>query len=170
MVDTFTMAPLPLFAISGASSATRKYGALTLSEYTLSNSSSVVSCVGPNGKAPALLIRISTWSEFDRSSGQFARARRVSKVRRNKIRVVSCCADFRSRLLAALYIAAYDQDMDAKLRQFIGRRPANTARSSCNECSRRIDSHLKFPFQSWGRTYWMKASNAWPRRLEQGPL
>ena len=28
---------------------TRKYGALTLSEYMLSNASSVVSCVDPNG-------------------------------------------------------------------------------------------------------------------------
>src|SRR5215471_9307512 len=49
------MAPLPRCAISGASAATRKYGTLTLSAYTRSNMSSVVSCVGSNGKIPALL-------------------------------------------------------------------------------------------------------------------
>ena len=47
-------------------------------------------------------------SEFDRSSRHFARARRISQVRRNKIRFASCCTDFRNRLLAALGIAAYD--------------------------------------------------------------
>ena len=55
-------------------------------------------------------------SELDRSSRHFARARRVPKVRRNKIRFASCCADFRNRLLPALRIAAYDYDVDAKLR------------------------------------------------------
>jgi hypothetical protein len=86
-------------------------------------------------------------SEFDRSSRHFARSRRVSKVRRNKIRFASCCADFVNRLPAALHITAYDQDMDVKLGQFIGCRPANTARSSCNKCCRRISGHLQFPFQ-----------------------
>jgi len=45
-----------------------------------------------------------------------------------------------------LQIAAYDQDMDAKLGQLIGCRPANTARSSCNKGTRRIGNHLQFPF------------------------
>src|SRR5205807_7252793 len=95
-------------------------------------------------------------SERDRSSRHFARSRRVSKVRRNKIRFASCCADFGNRLLAALYITAYDQDMDAKLGQFIGCRPANTARSSCNKCCQRISSHLQFPFQfSSNGTYFL---------------
>src|SRR5206468_12415903 len=34
IVERFTIAPLPLLAISGASSATRKYGTFTLSEKT----------------------------------------------------------------------------------------------------------------------------------------
>jgi len=46
-------------------------------------------------------------SELDGSSGHFARARRVLKVRRNKIRFASCGADFCNRLLAAFSIAAY---------------------------------------------------------------
>jgi hypothetical protein len=75
-----------------------------------------------------------TASELDRSSGHFARARRVSKVRRNEIRSGSYCADFRNRLLAALRIAAYDYDMHPKLAQFIGCRPADPTRSSCNKC------------------------------------
>jgi len=53
--------------------------------------------------------------ELDGSSGHFPRARRVSKIRRNKIRFASCRTDFRNRLLAAFRIAAYDYDMDAKL-------------------------------------------------------
>src|SRR3989441_2523584 len=77
------MAPLPLFAISGASAATRKYGALTLSEYTLSKTSSVVSCVGPNGKIPALLIKISTWP-FPSSTALLATARALDASRRSE--------------------------------------------------------------------------------------
>src|SRR5207249_6723372 len=49
IVERFTIAPLPLLAISGASSATRKYGTSTLCEKTRSNCSSDISCVGPNG-------------------------------------------------------------------------------------------------------------------------
>src|SRR5438094_3114012 len=75
-------------------------------------------------------------SEFDRSSRHFARSRRVSKVRRNKIRLASCCADFGNRLLATFDVASYDQDMDAKLRQLIDCRPSNTARPSRYECCR----------------------------------
>src|SRR5712691_9504060 len=76
------MAPLPLFAISGASAATRKYGTLTLSAYTLSNTSSVVSCVGPNGKTPALLIRISTWP-LPSSTALLATSRALDASRRS---------------------------------------------------------------------------------------
>src|SRR5947207_985011 len=47
-------------------------------------------------------------------------------------------------------MAAYDYDMDAKLRQFIGCRPANTARSSCNKYCQRIGSHLESPIQILG--------------------
>ena len=65
-------------------------------------------------------------SELDRSSGHFARARRVAKVRRNKVRLASCCADVRNCLLAALRIAAYDYDMDTKLGQLIGYRPSQS--------------------------------------------
>src|SRR5207244_6619866 len=89
-------------------------------------------------------------TELDRSSGHFARAGRVSKVRRNKIRFASCCADFRNRLPPALGIAAYDNDMDSKLGQFGGCRPANPARSSCNQCCRRIGSHLPFLIRDFG--------------------
>src|SRR5262252_952057 len=142
MVEILTMAPVPRCAISGASAATRKYGTLTLSAYTLSNTSSVVSCVGPNGKIPALLIRISIWPLLSSTAlWATARARRVAKLRRDKIGFASCGADVRNRLLAAFCIAAYDDDMDAKLGQFIGCRPANTARSSCNKCCQRIGSH-----------------------------
>jgi hypothetical protein len=86
-------------------------------------------------------------TELDRSSRHFAHAGRVSKVRRNEIRFASRCADFRNRLLPALRIATYDYDTDAKLGQFSGCRPANPARSSCNQCCRRIGSHL--PFLIW---------------------
>jgi hypothetical protein len=55
-----------------------------------------------------------TASELDGSSGHFALARCILKVRRNKIRFASSGADFRNRLLAAFSIAAYDYDVDAK--------------------------------------------------------
>src|SRR2546427_10446974 len=69
-------------------------------------------------------------AEIDRPSRHFAGARRVSKVRRNKIRLPSCGANLSDRLLAALDIAAYDQDMDAKLGEFIGGRPPARPRSA----------------------------------------
>jgi hypothetical protein len=47
-------------------------------------------------------------SELDSFFRHFARARRVSKIGRNKIRATSGCADFGNRPLAALHIAAYD--------------------------------------------------------------
>jgi hypothetical protein len=86
-------------------------------------------------------------SELDSSFGHFARARRVSKVRRNKIRPASCRADFRNRFLPALRIAAYDDDMDAKPGQFIRGRPANPARPARDEGIQRIRSHLQFPVE-----------------------
>jgi hypothetical protein len=80
--------------------------------------------------------------ELDRFFGHFARARRVSQVRRYKIRFASCSADFRNRRVATLRIAAHHDDMDAKLRQFIGCGSANPAGSACNKCCQRIGSHL----------------------------
>src|ERR1700745_2950607 len=55
----------------------------TGSEYTLSKISSVVSCVGPNGKVPALLIRISTWP-FPSSIHLLAAARALDASRRSE--------------------------------------------------------------------------------------
>jgi hypothetical protein len=75
-----------------------------------------------------------TVSEFDSSSGHFARARRVPKVRRNKIRFASGRTDFRNRLLAAFGIAADDNDVDAKRGELIGYRPADTACATCDQC------------------------------------
>jgi hypothetical protein len=69
-------------------------------------------------------------SEFDRSFGHFAHARCVPKVRGNEIRFASCSTDLRNCLLSSGRIATYDDDMDAKLSQFIGCRPANPACSS----------------------------------------
>src|SRR2546428_9038372 len=59
-------------------------------------------------------------AELDGASGHFASARRVSKVRRKKIRFASCGMDVRNRLLPARRIATYDDDMHTKLGQFIG--------------------------------------------------
>src|SRR6266852_4625139 len=94
------MAPLPLFAIRGASAATRKYGTLTLSEYTRSNTSSVVSCVGPNGKIPALLIRISTWP-FPSSTALLATSRALDASRRSD--EIKSAAPPAARISAAVF-------------------------------------------------------------------
>src|SRR5215472_1420084 len=137
MVEILTIAPLPLLAIRGASSATRKYGALTLSEYTLSNSSSVISCVGPNGKIPALLIRISTWP-FPSSTAFFATARAPDASRRSD--------EIKSALPpAAFRIAANDQNVDAEGGEPICHGPADTAGSSCNK---RCRNRLQSPFSA----------------------
>src|SRR6266478_3705039 len=85
-----------------------------------------------------------TVSELDGSSGHFARARRVPKVRRNKIPFASCASDFRNRLLAAFSIAAYDYDVDAKRGELIGYRPADTACATCDQCCGWICAHLRF--------------------------
>ena len=73
-------------------------------------------------------------SKLDRFSCHFTRARGVSQVRRNKIRFASRSLKLRNCFLPALGIPADDDDMDAKLSQFVGRRPANSACSSCNKC------------------------------------
>src|SRR5216110_88240 len=85
-----------------------------------------------------------TVSELDSSSGHFARARRVLKVRRDKIRFASSGADFRNRLLAAFSIAAYDYEVDAKGGELIGYRPADTACATCDQCCGWICTHLRF--------------------------
>src|SRR2546423_10624476 len=71
-------------------------------------------------------------AELDGSSRHVARARCVAQVSRKKIRCASCGTDVRHRLLPALHIAADDDDMDAKLGQFRGDRPANPAGSTGN--------------------------------------
>ena len=48
MVDTLTIAPLPLFAISGASSATRKYGTFTFSECKVEDNLNYHHSIGAN--------------------------------------------------------------------------------------------------------------------------
>src|SRR5438552_1339042 len=93
-----------------------------------------------------------TASKLDSSSGYFARARRVLKVRRNKIRFASCGADFRSRLLAAFSITAYDYDVEAKRGELIGYRPAATACATCDQCFGWICAHLRF-LGSFSSTY-----------------
>src|SRR6266436_1045029 len=80
--------------------------------------------------------------EFHCSSRDFPRARRILKVKRYKVCFASCCADFRYGLFASIGIATDDYDMNAKLSQFIGHRPADTTCSSCNQCCRRISSHF----------------------------
>ena len=64
-------------------------------------------------------------SEFHCSSCDFTGARRVLKVKRYKVGVASCCADFRDRLFARLDIAACYNDVDASLREFLGCSPPN---------------------------------------------
>src|SRR5438045_512172 len=84
-------------------------------------------------------------SELDGSSGHFARARRVLKVRRNKISFASRGADFRNRLLAAFSIAAYDYAVNAKGGELIGCRAADTACATCDQCCGWVCAHLRFP-------------------------
>src|SRR6266567_3214563 len=93
-----------------------------------------------------------TVSELDSSSGHFARARRVPKVGRNKIRFASCGVDFRNLFLAAFSIAAYDNDVDAKRGELIGYRPADTACATCDQCCGWICTHLRF-LGSFSSTY-----------------
>jgi len=59
-----------------------KYGALTFIEYTLSNISSVISWVAPNGKIPAFLIRMST-CPFPSSTAFLATSRALDASRRS---------------------------------------------------------------------------------------
>src|SRR5580765_966002 len=82
-------------------------------------------------------------ADLDSSSGHFARARRILKVRRNKIRVASCGADFRNCLPAAFSIAAHDYNVDAKRGELVGCRPADTACATCDQCCGWIRTHLR---------------------------
>ena len=58
-----------------------------------------------------------------------ARAGCVSKVGGDKIRFASCPEDLGKRFLPMCRLAAHDYYMDVKWGQFVGRRPANAARS-----------------------------------------
>src|SRR3954468_6038913 len=90
-------------------------------------------------------------SEFYRSSRHLARARRVSKVRRDEIGFTSCRANLGNGLVTAFHIPAYDQDMDTEPGQFFRCRPANSARAPGNKCCRGVGTHVLLPFQfcSW---------------------
>jgi hypothetical protein len=74
-------------------------------------------------------------SDLDRFSCHFTRARGVSQVRRNKIRFAYRSLKLRNCFLPALSIPADDDDVDAKLSEFVGCSPADPARPSGNECS-----------------------------------
>jgi hypothetical protein len=65
-------------------------------------------------------------SELDRFSGHFARARRVSQVRRYKIRFASCSADFYNRLVATLRIRPNKTELSRRWRSraFISLHPS----------------------------------------------
>lgn len=60
IVDTFTIAPPPFPAITGAYAAVSRNGALTLTANMASKPASVASAVGANSQKPALLTRMST--------------------------------------------------------------------------------------------------------------
>src|ERR687898_870882 len=60
IVVTLMMLPWPRAAIRGAIAAVRRNGALTLTAKASSKAGSGSSCVGPPGKTPALLTRMST--------------------------------------------------------------------------------------------------------------
>ena len=77
-----------------------------------------------------------------------------------------CLANFLDGLVPALAIAPHHQNMDTKLRQFISRCPANTARSSCNKRCRGIDTHLRFPFQFGAEDYCLRDIDVRPQTLE----
>src|SRR5579863_337340 len=84
-------------------------------------------------------------SEFDRPFRHVACASCVSKVRRNKICVASCPANFVDRVLPALGIPAHDQDMDPNLRQFLGRRTTDSTRSSSDKGGSSVTFHPQLP-------------------------
>jgi len=96
-------------------------------------------------------------SEFDRPFRHVACAGCISKVRRNKICLASCPANFVDRVLPALGIPAHDQDMDAKVRQFLGRRTTDSARSSSDKGGGSVSCHPQLlkrnllPLDSHGR-------------------
>ena len=73
-------------------------------------------------------------SELDRLSGDFTRARGISQVRRNEIGFSSRRPNLRNCFFPAFGVTTDNDDMDAKLSQFIGCGTANPAGSSCNKC------------------------------------
>src|SRR5205807_2206520 len=104
-------------------------------------------------------------SERDRSSSHLARARRVSKVRRNKIGFASCCTDFRNRFLAALRIAADDDRDDWPLAGFTGqcRSQRKSARPFCkaNAVRRTIRNSNPIRKSNYFFSRWERIANSW---------
>ena len=74
-------------------------------------------------------------SELDRLSGDFTRARGISQVRRYEIGFSSRRPNLRNCFFPAFGVATDNDDMDAELSQFVGRRPSYPACSSGNEGS-----------------------------------
>jgi len=83
-------------------------------------------------------------AKLDRAPRDLARARGITKIGRNKIRMPARRAYFGNRLFAAFRIPAYDQYMDAQLGQFVGYGATYAACTSGNERARhvRTPSHL----------------------------
>jgi hypothetical protein len=77
-------------------------------------------------------------AKFDRSLRDGASAGCVSKIRRNKIRCTSRGAEFVDCLLPALRIASHNQNANAQLCQFIGRRTTNSAGSTSDKGCRSV--------------------------------
>jgi hypothetical protein len=64
-------------------------------------------------------------------------ARSIAKVGRDEIGFPARRTYFGNRPFTAFHIAAYDHDMNARLRQFVGCRAADTARRSGDKGCRR---------------------------------
>jgi hypothetical protein len=88
-----------------------------------------------------------TIPEFDRPFCQIAGTGCVLKIGGNKIGFASCRTHFVDCLLAALRITPHNQNMDAELRQFLGCRSTDSARSSGDKCCRRVACYVRF--SSW---------------------
>ena len=69
----------------------------------------------------------------------------IAKIRSNEIRLTTSCANFVDGFLSALRAASYDQNMNTEVREFIGRRAANSAGSSGNECCWCVAWHVRIP-------------------------
>src|SRR6185437_3550054 len=83
-----------------------------------------------------------TVAELKGSLRQGPNAGCIVKIGGNVVRFTSLRADFVDGLLAAFDAASYDQDMDAHLGQFLGRRSANSARSSGDQCCGSVGCHV----------------------------